>query len=393
MAKRVILISGKGGVGKTTVAAATAIAAARRGHRTLVMSFDLAHSLSDSFDLDRGLFAHHQGLPVKVLDKLDMQEIDVHEEIGRQWGEINQYMAALFSSAGLDGVVAEEVAVMPGMEDLVALITVNQHHKGGHYDLIVVDCPPTSESLRFVNLMTTIDWYVRKRFNFDRALAKVARPLTNRFTELNLPDDGYFAQLKDSFERMAGVDELLRNPEITTVRLVTNAEKMVVRETQRAYTYFCMYGMTTDRVVINRLISSNEGYFSRWAETHAAYAEQIEDYFEPVPVSRLPMFADEVVGVERLEELAAALFNGGDPAAGTMREPPFCFEKTEDGYRLSMSLPFVEKREIDLSRGDFDLTIRIGTFKRHVALPRSLIQLGIAEARMEGSRLNVDFAA
>lgn len=392
MAKRIILISGKGGVGKTTIASATAIAAARRGHRTIVLSFDLAHSLADSFDLDRGLFCQNEGLPAQILDRLDMQEIDIHEEIGRHWGEINQYMAALFNSAGLDSVVAEEVAVMPGMEDLVALIAVNQHYKSGRYDVIVVDCPPTSESLRFVNLMTTIDWYIKKRFNFDRNLAKVARPITNRFTELNLPDDGYFAQLKESFERMEGVDRLLRDPEVTTVRLVTNAEKMVVRETQRAFTYFCMYGMTTDRVVINRLISPNEGYFSRWAETHAAYADEIEDYFKPVPVSRLPMFADEVVGLERLEELAETLFNGSDPAEGSLARPPFSFEKVDDGYLLAMSLPFVEKQEIDLSRNDLELIIRIGTFKRHIALPRSLIQLEIAEARMENNRLNVVFA-
>lgn len=389
--KRVILISGKGGVGKTTVAAATAIAAARTGRRTLVMSFDLAHSLSDSFDLECGLFDQNRGLPVQVLDNLDMQEIDIQEEIERQWSEIYQYMAEIFVSAGLDNMVAEEVAIMPGMDDLVALICVNQHYKEENYDVIVVDCPPTSESLRFVNIMTSVDWYVRKRFNLDRTLVKLTRPVVNRLTEYQLPEDSYFAQLKIVFEQAAGVDELLRDPEITTVRLVTNAEKMVVRETQRAYTYFCMYGMTTDHVVINRLMPASEGYFARWAEAHAAYATQIEEYFDPVPVSKLPLFADEVVGLARLGKVADVLFDGTDPAARDVDRPPYNFEKIDGRYLLTMKLPFVDKKEINLTRYDHEVIIRIGTFKRHVALPRFLTQLRNTEAKMEDNQLNVEF--
>lgn len=389
--ERVILVSGKGGVGKTTVAAATAIAAARKGHRTIVLSFDLAHSLADSFNLDQGLFSLNGGLPVTIEKNLDLQELDVQEEIQRHWGEVYHYMAALFTSAGLTDLVAEEVAIMPGMEDLVALMSVNQYYKDKTYDVIVVDCPPTSESLRFVNLMTTIEWYVRKRFKLDRTLVKLARPFANALTEYQLPDDGYFSSLKGIFERLGGIDELLRNPEVTTVRLVTNAEKMVVRETQRAYTYFCMYGMTTDAIIVNRLIPSAEGYFSRWAETHAAYAAEIAEFFAPIPVLRVPLFADEVVGVDRLSQVSETLFADRDAAARFIDRPPYCFDKVEDRYRLSMSLPFADKRDVDLTRMDHDLIVRIGAFKRHVTLPRSLVQYKQVQAKMEGSRLNIEF--
>lgn len=391
--RRVILVSGKGGVGKTTVAAATAIAAAHQGYRTIAISFDLAHSLSDSFDLERRLFDQNRGLPVPVMECLDIQEIDVQEELQRNWGAVHGYMATLFASAGLSDIVADEVAMMPGMEDLVALIAVNQYYREGVYDVIVVDCPPTSESLRFLNIMASIDWYVRKRFNIDRALVKVARPIAKRLTEYQLPEDAYFDTLKGIFDRIEGIDELLHDPEVTTVRLVTNAEKMVVRETQRAYTYFCMYGMTIDQVVINRLISSAEGYFARWAETHAGYAAELEQYFDPVPVVRLPLFADEVVGIPALERLAEALFAGADPTRRSVEAPPYAFEKHGDAYRLIMHLPFVDRAEIELSRVDHDLVVRIGTFRRRVVLPRALAQLPHTRAKLEGRHLHVDFAA
>ncbi len=389
--KRVILVSGKGGVGKTTIAAATAVAAARRGHRTLVLSFDLAHSLSDSFNLDCSLFDQHGGLPLRMAENLDLQEVDVQEQIERQWGDLYHYIGAFFSSMGMSGIVAEEVAIMPGMEDLIALMAINQHYREDTYDLIVVDCPPTSESLRFVNLMTSIDWYVRKRFKTDRAILKVARPIASKLIDYPLPQDSYFDSLKNAFGRLEGIDELLKDPEVTSVRLVTNAEKMVVRETQRAYTYFCMYGMNTDGVIINRLISSAEGYLAGWVGTHANYAAQIEKYFDPIPVSRVPLFGDEVVGIDRLAEVGRVLFGDQDPAARQVDAPPFSFEKADGIYRLKMVLPFVEKDEIVLTRNEHELIVRISSFKRHVALPRSLAQFKTTQARMEGNELSIDF--
>lgn len=390
---RIVLVSGKGGVGKTTVAAATAVATAQRGHRTIVISFDLAHSLSDSFDLGRGLFETNAGLPVTVAPNLDMQEIDVAEEIERHWGAVRKYIATLFSAAGMSEIVADEVAILPGMEDIVALMTVNDYYRRNAYDAIIVDCPPTGESLRFLNLLASIDWYVRKRFKIDRALVKVARPVANRLTDYQLPEDDYFGALKDIFDRTEGIDALLHDPEVTTVRLVTNAEKMVIRETQRAYTYFSMYGMTADQIIVNRLIAAQDGQtqFAKWAETHAAYLSQIQEYFQPVPVHSLPMLEQEVVGLDALRQVARLLFGERDPIERFVLAPPFTFVKlSEEHYRVTMRLPFAEKGAVDLTRSGDDLIIRIGTFKRHVALPRAVARLKHVRAKMNEKELAVD---
>lgn len=388
---RILLISGKGGVGKTTVAAATALAAAKKGYRTIVLSFDLAHSLSDSFDVERGLFHQNQGMPLAVADNLTIQEIDVQNEIERHWGEVYGYVATLLTSTGLSDMVAEEVAIIPGMEDVISLMYINQYLTEDTYDVIVVDCPPTSDSLRFVNITSTLDWYMRKRFKFDRKMVKLARPIANRLSGFELPDDGYFSAMERIFSRLDGVDELLTNPEVTTVRLVTNAEKMVVRETQRAYMYFCMYGMVTDAIVVNRLMTDAEGFFAQWAQTHATYSAEVEEYFKPLPVFKVPLFSNEVVGRAALEKVVEELYGDADPTARYITETPYHFEKTDDEYKLHIKLPFVDKREIDISRHDQNLVIRIGSFKRHVPLPRSVVRFKNAGAKMEGNQLTVNF--
>lgn len=393
---RIILISGKGGVGKTTVAAATGVAAAARGYRTLVLSFDLAHSLTDSFDLDEALFMQHQGLPVAVAERLELQEIDVQAEIERYWSEVYRYTAALMIGGGLDAVVAEEVAIMPGMEDIVALLRLNQCVTKDTYDVIVLDCPPTSEALRFVSFSSTLDWYARKRLKVDRQFAKLVRPLAKMLTDAApqlVPDDNYFAALQRLFESLHGVDQLLRDPKTTSVRLVTNPEKMVLRETRRAFMYLCMYGMTIDAVIINRLLPRTDGYFAQWAELQASYAQDIREYFAPVPVIALPLFAHEVVGMAPLETLAQRLYEERDPAAFFMDMPSYGFTKEAAGqYRLEIKLPFVPKDQIDLSRHGEDVVVRIGTFKRNILLPRAIIPLRTAGATMDGDTLVVRFA-
>jgi arsenite-transporting ATPase len=389
------MVSGKGGVGKTTVAAATGLAAARHGHRTLILSFDLAHSLSDSFDLHESLFGKDKGRPVRVADRLDIQEIDVQEELERDWSEIYRYGASLMTGGGLEGVVAEEVAIMPGLEDVVALIRLNHYLSTGQYDLIVLDSPPTAEALRFVSITSSLGWYARKRLNVDRRISGLLRPM-GRLSEamnLNLPEDSYFGALQRLFQKLEGVEEKLRDPEITTVRLVTNPEKMVVRETQRAFMYFCLYGMTVDAIVVNRLLPRSEGYFREWAEAQEAFTHQIEEYFEPVPVIKLPLLSHEVVGSTRLDEFARLLYGERDAADLFLEAPPYGFIKTTMGaYRLEIPLPFAEKGEIDVSRQQEDLVVRIGTFKRNILLPRMIAPLEASNARMEDGKLIVEFA-
>src|SRR4029450_7373140 len=297
-------------------------AASQHGYRTLVISFDLAHSLSDVFDLPRTLFDQHKGMPCPVADHLDMQEVDVQEEVERHWGNVYKYFAAVFTSTGLPPLVAEELAIVPGVEDVVTLMYLNKYLQEKTYDVLLVDCPPTGESLRFVSMPTTIEWYMHKLFGLERNVMKVARPLVRRLATIPLPDDSYFAAIERLFGRLEGIEKVLGDPQVTSVRLVTNAEKMVVRETQRAYMYFSLYGMVTDQVIINRLFPTSEGYFSRWSATQAGHVAEIRDYFQPVPVTTLPLFADEVVGMARLQDVAAALCQGADPTQFYLQEPP-----------------------------------------------------------------------
>lgn len=395
---RILLMSGKGGVGKTTVAAATALEASRRGYRTLALSIDLAHSLSDAFAVGVSLFDQHRGQPFPVAPLLDVQELDVQEEIERHWSEIFRYIANVLTAAGLDDVVAEEVAILPGTEEVMALTYLNKYVNEHTYDVIVLDAPPTAESLRFVSIYTTLEWYMRRRFKHDRRLVKVAGPLLQRLSELPLPDEGYFDGVHRLFSGLEQVDELLADPAVTTVRLVTNPELMVLRETQRAYSYFSLAGMTTDQVIVNRVMPTagevgdpGEGYFGAWAERQAEYVAQIREYFAPLPVATLPFFRQEVLGLSRLHEVAAALYAECDPTTTLIEAPPYEFCKQPEGYLLRLPLPFVDRSAVEVSRVGENLVVRIGSFKRHVPLPRAVQRLRAAEAQVDGAYLLVRF--
>lgn len=389
---RIILYSGKGGVGKTTMSAAAGLALAERGHRTLVISFDLAHSLSDSYNLDRGLFDQNSGLPLRIASNLDIQEINVQADMERHWGEVAKFLALLFSSTGVGSLVAEELAILPGMEDIICLLYLNQYIKGREYDVIVVDCPPTSESIRFVSMGTTLRWYMEKRFNVDRNFFKVARPLSRLVNYGALPDDNYFASIQSLYEKVEGADEILTDPTVTSVRLVTNAEKMVVKETQRAFLYFTMYGLTIDSIVANRLFSSTEGSFGQWAATHAGHIREIEDYFKPVPVIRLPYFPNEIIGFDQLREVGRQMFGASDPIELRAGPVPFEFEKRDDKYELRVPLPGVTRSEIALSRQDTNLTIMVGSFKRFIPLPRNVSVLEVEKAELNADVLTILFS-
>ena len=392
---RVILVAGKGGVGKTTVASATGLACARHGHRTIILSFDLAHSLADSFDLGAELFHTKQGSPIRIAENLEILEIDLQVELERHWNDIYSYFARLLTGGGLDEVVAEEVAVMPGMEDLVALLRLNEIIRASSYDVVVLDAPPTGESLRFVTIYSTLDWYARKRLNTDRKLFQFLRPLTKvvPIPGLDIPDDVYFVALQQLFEGLDGIEELLRNSEVTTVRLVTTPDKMVMRETQRAFAYFSLYGMTCDTVVVNRLLPDNEAYFSEWSRLQAEHSRDIEMQFAPVPTTRIPLMHDEVVGLERLQALTEILYGTKDPAT-VFAKPSACeFETLPGGnYLMSVHLPFVPKEQIELSRRREDLVLRVGNFKRNILLPRTIAPLATGKTEMSGDVLKIYFS-
>ena len=346
---RIIFFAGKGGVGKTSVAAATGIQAAEMGKKTLIMSLDAAHSLIDIFDLGRNLLDQNRGKPVKVRENLWLQELDIQEEIQKNWGSIHKYLSLLLNTTGLNEILAEELAILPGMEEVSLLLYINQYVQRKKFEVIILDCAPTGESLRFISIPTTLEWYMSKVFKMERTLVKVARPIAKRIYNVPLPGDDYFETLEKLFERLKGVDQILTDPQCTTVRLVANPEKIVLKETQRAYMYFCLYRMHIDAIVLNRIFPERvrDAYFSEWKKNQETYRKKAEEYFSPLPILSVPLFREEVLGYEPLETtgggglrreepLGPFLFRGALPAGKEGRRlpaPPETALRFQGGYR------------------------------------------------------------
>src|SRR5512140_2131446 len=391
---RIILFTGKGGVGKTTIAAATGLDLAARGLKTLVMSVDAAHSLADAFDRDVALTDHAHGTPVAVGENLWIQEVDVTEEIGRHWKDISGYITTLLAVTGVEEVLAEELAIFPGMEEVSALLYVNQYAREEAYDVLILDCAPTGESLRFVSLPPTLDWYMKKLFRLERTLLRVARPMAKKITDLQLPPARYFDNVQSLAQKLEGVDALLKEPKTTTVRLVTNAEKIVIKETQRAFMYFGLYGFTVDAVIVNRLLPDgvHDPFFDKWRTTQSLFLEEAHRYFDPVPLFTLPLRDDQVLGAEALAALGAELWAGRDPAATFRSDAPYRYAKQNGRYVLTLDLPFVAKEDVDLAVSSGDLVVRIGNVRHHVPIPRTRAGFTPSGAKVEDGKLTVRFA-
>ncbi|MDR3567807.1 MAG: TRC40/GET3/ArsA family transport-energizing ATPase [Syntrophobacteraceae bacterium] len=390
---RILLYAGKGGVGKTSVSGATGVLASQLGLNTLVMSLDPAHSLADAFDLDRTLMDKNHGAPIVINKGLSIQEVDVHEEISKHWGEVHKYLSVLLSSSGIEEVLAEELAILPGMEEVAALLYVNQYAKEESYDLIILDCAPTAESIRFVSLPKTLEWYMRKIFSVERKIIRYIRPVAKRVSDFPLPEEEYFDSIERLFHKLQGVDELLTDPEITSVRLVTNLEKMVLRETQRAFMFFSLHQMSIDGVIINRVFSDEAkgGFMESWQKSQKEYIELANSYFHPVPLLRAPYYNTEVLGLNSLGVLARELYKDRNPA-DIFYSSRTCEFSGEDGRHIArIHLPFTEKAELELSKVGEELIVRIGNFKRNIILPRAFIPLEPEKARLIDDYLVVDF--
>ncbi|MBW2207350.1 MAG: ArsA family ATPase [Deltaproteobacteria bacterium] len=390
---RIIFFAGKGGVGKTSVSAATGIRVAEMGHRTVVMSLDVAHSLSDIFDLDRDLLDVNRGKPVKVGKNLWIQELDIQEEITKNWGDIHQYLSLLLNTTGLDEILAEELAILPGMEEVSLLLYINQYVQKAEYDVIILDCAPTGESLRFISIPTTLEWYIKKILKMERALAKYVGPIAKRVYDVPIPGDDYFDAIESLFKRLRGVDKILADPRITSVRLVANPEKIVLKETQRAFMYFCLYKMNIDAIIMNRLLPSDvkDVYFQDWRKNQAKYLTRAEEYFNPIPVFPVNLFRGEVLGYDRLKILSDQIYGKQDPLQRFFKGEPYDLVKEDGGYCLRMNLPFIAKRDVELNKVSNELIVRIGSFKRHILLPRQVAASKSVKAKMEGERLCIYF--
>jgi arsenite-transporting ATPase len=390
---RILLFSGKGGVGKTSLAAATGVRLAELGYRTLVMSIDPAHSLADSFDLDTDLFHTQTSDPLPLQNGLSIFELNIQKEVKRHWQEISSYVISVLRTTGISDVEAEELAILPGMEELSAMMYINQYRRENRYDVIVLDAAPTAESMRFISMPTTLDWYMKHIFPFQRNLLKAVRPIANRVAPFELPTDQYFTNISDLFKKLEGVDELMEDPQVTSVRLVTNPEKMVLRETQRAFVYFSLHGLTVDTVIVNRVlpIEVKDTWFNEWHSSQDSVLRELEEYFAPVPVRRVPLFSHEVLGRQRLQDVAKVLYaEGEDPSAVTQTDRPYAFGKRNGTYEVRLMLPFATKGEVGLFKKGDELVVEIGTLRRHIGLPRSMAMMMPSKARLENRILTVE---
>ena len=390
---RIILFAGKGGVGKTSIAGATGMRAADAGYTTLIMSLDIAHSLSDIFALDKGLVDQNKGMPLKISERLWIQELDIQEEIERNWGDVYKYIASLFNTAGMEETLAEELAILPGMEEVSSLLHINRYAQEGEFDVVILDCAPTGESLRFISIPATLEWYIRKIFKIERRVVSYIRPVARRIYDVPLPEDSYFKALENLFERLEGVDAILTDPKTTTVRLVTNPEKIVLKETQRTFLYFSLYKMCIDAVVMNRILpqSIKEQYFVDWKKSQETYLKLAEEYFSPVPIFPVSLFQSEPLGEEKLRELGTSIYGDHDPTQHFFEEQPYEFHQQDGQFIMRIKLPFVSKEEVELNRFADEMVIRIGGFKKHIPLPRHVVVYKDVKARIDGAYLNIIF--
>jgi arsenite-transporting ATPase len=293
--------------------------------------------------------------------------------------------------SGLEQTLAEELAIFPGMEEVSSLLYVNQYVREKVFDVMLLDCAPTGESLRFVSIPTTLEWYMSKLFKVERRVMKVVRPMLNTVAGVPLPQEEYFQNLESLHRKLGGIDQLLADPKVTTVRLVTNPEKVVLKETQRAFTYFCLFGLTIDAVIVNRILPDKirDTFFSSWKDTQERWTHSLEEFFAPVPVWRVPLFEDEVLGAERLKQLGRALYGDQDPSKRFFNESPYRFRKVDGKYQLHLKLPFVSSNDINLHKKMDELIIRVGSVKRHVSLPQRMAHCEPLSARVQEGELIV----
>jgi len=384
---RIILCTGKGGVGKTSVAAATALRASELGYKTIVFSTDSAHSLSDSFDIPLG------GEPQLIAPNLWGQETNMSHTLRTYWDTIQGWMAALLAWRGMSEVIADEVAVFPGMEELANLLYITNYHDEGDYAVIIVDCAPTGETLRLLSFPEILKWWIEKLFPVGRTAVHALRPLARFASNIPIPDDKVLNSIEHLFHDLTRMEELLTDPNKASIRLVVNPEKMVIKEAQRTFTYLNLYGYPTDLIICNRLISDEirDPYFDYWKKNQRDYYSIIEQCFAPVPILTLPLFEREIVGIPMLRAMGRTLYEDDDPTKFFFRGQVQNIEGEDSNYTLNLILPFTAKGDIGVMRSNDELIVEVGNFRRNIILPQRLKGLLIAGAKFEDNRLKIRF--
>jgi arsenite-transporting ATPase len=389
---RALLFTGKGGVGKTTTAAATAALAARRGVKTLVLSTDAAHSLSDALQVHLG------PEPTEVETGFYGQQLDTQRSFERSWRDVRSYLGEVFEAAGVDPVEAEELTVLPGADEVLALLGVHEQLTAGRFDLVVVDCGPTAETLRLLALPEALGWYMRRIFPMERRVVRSLRPVLSRVAGVPMPHDRVFEAIDRLHQQLGAVRAALTDPERTAVRLVLTPEQVVIAEARRTLTSLSLYGYRVDAVVANRVIAAAEpgrgkpdAWRAGWAQAHAERLAEVEASFAPLPVLPAPYAAAEPVGVPALTGFGEQLYGDRDPAGVEPGPELMKVERTTDGFALTVALPFAVREELELTRRGDDIAVTVGAHRRLITLPSALRRCQIEGARLDEGRLVVRF--
>jgi arsenite-transporting ATPase len=386
---RILLFTGKGGVGKSTVAAGTAALAAAEGRRTLVLSTDAAHSLADAFGCATGTIGSE---PTEVADLLFVQQVDAQLRFEQSWADIQRYLLSVLDVAGVDPVAAEELTVIPGAEEVLALLELRLHALSGAWDVIVVDCAPTAETLRLLALPEALGWYIHRVLPVERRVVKALRPVLSRAAGVPMPGDSVFDAVERLHVELDEVRALLSGPD-ASVRLVLTPENVVLAEARRSYTTLSLFGYRVDGVVANRVFPADDAddWRAGWVLAQDEVLERVGQSFAGLPVWRSEYRPREPVGVEALTELARELYGESDPLAATKGEGPFRISRNEAGAVLRLALPLVSRAEVDLARNGDDLVVTVGSYRRLITLPSGLARFRIAGARVEQGELQVRF--
>jgi len=386
---RIILFTGKGGVGKTSVAAATALRSAELGYRTIVLSTDSAHSLSDSYDVQLG------NEPKLITENLWGQETELAKTMELYWGTIQSYISALLAWRGMDEMTAEEIAIFPGMEELANLLYILHYQDEGQYDVTIMDCAPTADSLRLLSFPEMMHWWMTKMFPIGRRVAGMVYPLAKTLVTMPLPDNNVFESIAELYSELEKIHAVLTDTEKTSVRLVVNPEKMVIKETQRIFTYLNLYSYPTDLIVCNRIIPDKveDNYFQGWKETQRKYRQLIKEGFSPLPILDAPLLEQEIVGLPMLRKMAKVIYGAKDPTDIFFRGQAHEIKKGDGHYILTLPLPFTTKEKISLLQNGDELTIQVANFRRNIILPHTLLGLPVTEAKMDDSKLRILFQA
>lgn len=384
---RTLVFTGKGGVGKTTVAAATAARASDLGYRTLIISTDPAHSLSDAFGVDLS----HQMLELR--SGLYAREVEAQKRLEEGWGEIRDHLLAVLDWSGMEGVEAEELAVLPGLDEVFALVDIVDYAASGKWDLLVIDSAPTGETLRFLSLPDVLKWWMRRIWPTSRSVVRAVRPVLSRVSGIPVASEAVMDATESLYERLAAAKSILSDAKQSSIRLVLNPEKVVIAEAMRTWTYLSLFGYSVDAVVANRILPEgvSDPWFDDWRESQARNLETVHTAFDPMPILTVPLARREPIGLTRLDELASEIYGDADPSLVMYSDESLTVAQVPEGYDLHLRLPGAGRNEIDVSRRDDELFIKAGSWKRNLLLPQALRRREIAEARFGDGELLLMF--